>query len=151
VHEIRRILHPTYFSEQSEAAWTWAELMARTFGAELHLLHVLQEPVAVLPESSLAVAPPAVNLPELAESAQHGLERLTAASPGRVTARVVRHGPAAEEIARYASDAGIDMIVMGTHGRTGLAHVLLGSVAEKVVRKACCAVLTVRPTRPPAA
>jgi universal stress protein A len=145
VVSIHRILFPTDFSEQAEAAWAYAELMATTFGADLHLLHVFQEPVAAIPESGLAVAPPPVNLPELAEAAEKGLDRLMVASPGRVGARVVRYGPAAEEIVRYAAEAGVDLIVMGTHGRTGLAHVLLGSVAEKVVRKAPCAVLTVRP------
>ncbi|HEX6985327.1 MAG TPA: universal stress protein [Planctomycetaceae bacterium] len=143
--QIRRILHPTDFSERSEAAWRYAELMATTFGAEVFLLHVLQEPVAVLPESSLAVAPPAVNLPELTESAERGLQNLTVREPARIVGRTVLHGPAAEEIVRYAADAEADLIVLGTHGRTGLAHVLLGSVAEKVVRKAPCAVLTVRP------
>ncbi len=143
--QIRRILHPTDFSERSEAAWQYAELLANRFEAELLLLHVLQEPVAVLPESSLAVPPPAINLPDLMEAAEEGLERFTVAAPARIGERTIRNGPAAEEIVHYAKDAGADLIVLGTHGRTGLAHVLLGSVAERVVRKAPCAVLTVRP------
>lgn len=120
-------------------------MMATAFEGELHLLHVLQEPVTMLPESALAVAPPAVNMPELMDAAEQGLERLTASPPARVADRTVVSGPAAEEIVRYARDAEIDLIVLGTHGRTGLAHVLLGSVAEKIVRKAPCPVLTVRP------
>ncbi|MGC1275393.1 MAG: universal stress protein [Planctomycetaceae bacterium] len=142
---IRRILHPTDFSERSEAAWKYAELLANRFGSELVLLHVLQEPIAVLPESSLAVAPPAINLPELMDAAEQGLGKFEAAAPATIVDRTVRNGPAAEEIVHYAKEAGADLIVLGTHGRTGLAHVLLGSVAEKVVRKAPCAVLTVRP------
>jgi nucleotide-binding universal stress UspA family protein len=67
------------------------------------------------------------------------------ALPGDYTVlRNVRHGSPFLEIIRYAKELDIDLIVMGTHGRTGLAHVLLGSVAEKVVRKAPCPVLTVR-------
>lgn len=143
--QIDRILHPTDFSERSEAAWKYAELLANRFGAELLLLHVLQEPVAVLPESSLAVAPPAINMPELMDAAEEGLGRLTVDAPATIAERTVRNGPAAEEIVHYAKESNADLIVLGTHGRTGLAHVLLGSVAEKVVRKAPCAVLTVRP------
>lgn len=142
--QIRRILFPTDFSERAHAAWAYAELLATKFGAEVHLLHVLQEPVAVLPESSLAVAPPAVNLPDLIEAAEEGLARVAVAAPASIAGRTVLHGPTAEEVVRYATEVNADLIVMGTHGRTGLAHVLLGSVAERVVRKAPCAVLTVR-------
>lgn len=141
----RRILLPTDFSDRAETARAYAALLAQTFGAELHLLHVLQEPIAVLPESGLAVAPPAINLSELTVAAENGLAAITVAEPGRIAARVVRSGLPAEEIVRYAEEAAVDLIIQGTHGRTGLAHVLLGSVAEKVVRKAPCAVLTVRP------
>jgi len=143
--EIRRILLPTDFSPRAETAKAYALKLAGTFGAELHLLHVLQEPIAIVPESGLAVAPPALNMPELTKAAEDGLAGINVPEPGRIAARVVRSGLPAEEIVRYAGETGIDMIVQGTHGRTGLAHVLLGSVAEKVVRKAPCAVLTVRP------
>lgn len=143
--EFRRILLPTDFSERAEAARSYAVMLAEKFGAELHVLHVLQEPIAVLPESSLAVAPPALNLPEIIKSAEQGLAAISVNPPAGVGARVVRNGLPADEIVRYAAEAGVDLIVQGTHGRTGLAHVLLGSVAEKVVRRAPCAVLTVRP------
>lgn len=142
--QIRRILFPTDFSERAEAAWEYAQTVASAFNAEIHLLHVLQEPVTMLPESALAVAPPAVNMPELMEAAEQGLERISQSTSNSVTNRSVVSGPPAEEIVRYARDAGVDLIVLGTHGRTGLAHVLLGSVAEKIVRKAPCPVLTVR-------
>ena len=142
---MRRILFPTDFSERASAAWSYARLMSETFSAELCLLHVLQEPVAMLPESSLAVAPPAVNLVELTRAAEEGLDRLRINPPGTIGDRSVRNGPAAEEIVRYAKEIEADLIVLGTHGRTGIAHALLGSVAERVVRKAPCAVMTVRP------
>lgn len=143
---IQRILLPTDFSPRAETARAYAVWFAQTFAAELHLLHVLQDPIAVLPESGFAVAPPTVNLPELTAAADQGLAAIAAAEPGKAGPRVIRNGLPAEEIVRYATEAGIDLIVLGTHGRTGLAHVLLGSVAEKVVRKAPCGVLTVRPT-----
>ena len=143
--QIRRILHPTDFSERSETAWTYAKSLATKYEAELLLIHVLQEPVAVLPESSIAVAAPAANLPELVEAAEDGLRRYEVELPARITDRRVLHGPSAEEIVRFAKETAIDLMVIGTHGRTGLAHVLLGSVAEKIVRRAPCAVLTVRP------
>lgn len=143
--QIRRILFPTDFSERADAAWEYAQTVATAFNAEIHLLHVMQEPVTMLPESALAVAPPAVNMPELIEAAEQGLERISRSTQSQVTKRSVVSGPPAEEIVRYARDAKVDLIVLGTHGRTGLAHVLLGSVAEKIVRKAPCPVLTVRP------
>ncbi len=142
---IHRILHPTDFSERSETAWAYAKSLAKKYEAELHLIHVMQESVAVLPESSIAVAAPAANLPELIDAAENGLRQYEVESPARITDRRVLHGLSAEEIVRYAKDAEIDLMVIGTHGRTGLAHVLLGSVAEKIVRRAPCAVLTVRP------
>ncbi|MBA3314183.1 MAG: universal stress protein [Planctomycetota bacterium] len=143
--QIHRILHPTDFSERSETAWAYAKTLAAKFGAEIHLLHAMQDPVAVLPEASVAVTAPAANLPELIQAAEDGLKRFEAIDPGRIVNRVVLHGPTADEVVRYAKDSEADLIVIGTHGRTGLAHVLLGSVAEKIVRKSPCAVLTVRP------
>lgn len=142
---IRRILFPTDFSERAETAWSYARLMAEQFGTEVVLLHVMQEPVAMLPESSLAVAPPAINIAELTSAAEEGLKRLEVKEPARIVDRIVCNGPAAEEIVRYAKDLEADLVVLGTHGRTGIAHALLGSVAERVVRRAPCAVMTVRP------
>ena len=141
--QIRRILFPTDFSERAEAAWDYAQTMARAFGAELHLLHVLQEPVTMLPESALAVAPPAVNMPELMEAAEQGLERLTTSAPATIANRSVISGPTAEEIVRYARDAEIDLIVLGTHGRTGLGRLVFGSVAESVLKRAACDLLLI--------
>lgn len=143
--QIRRILHPTDFSDRAETAWEYAKTLAAKFGAELDLIHVMQEPIAVLPEASIAVAAPAANLPELIEAAEEGLRRFVAVEPGRIAQRAVMHGATADEVVRFARERETDMIVIGTHGRTGLAHVLLGSVAEKIVRRAPCAVLTVRP------
>ena len=83
---------------------------------------------------------------ELQESAEKALDQLLDQdwAQGKKIVKSTRQGPPFLEIIRYAKENEIDLIVLGTHGRTGLAHVLLGSVAEKVVRKASCPVLTVR-------
>lgn len=143
---LKRILVPTDFSAFSRKALDYGCALAQQFGSELHLLHVMQDLVAMVPEPGLAFPPPGDYMQELKSSAERSLSTLPepAAFSGAVV-RAVRQGPPFLEIVRYAKDQSIDLIVLGTHGRTGLTHVLLGSVAEKVVRKAPCPVLTVRP------
>ncbi len=143
--EIRRILFATDFSERAQAAWDYADLLATTFGAEVHVVHAVQEPMAAVPEAGLAIATPAIDMTGLFDSAKRGLERLAVAAPATVAARVVLAGPPADEIVRYARESAADVVVIGTHGRTGFAHVLLGSIAERIVRTSPCPVLTVRP------
>ena len=144
---LKKILLPTDFSEYSEAARDFACSLVEKFGAELHLLHVLQDLVAMAPEPGMAFPPPGDYMQELEASARQALEKRPgeSLSGDHTVVREVRHGSPFLEIIRYAKDNDIDLIVMGTHGRSGLAHVLLGSVAEKVVRKSPCPVLTVRP------
>jgi nucleotide-binding universal stress UspA family protein len=136
---IRTVLHPTDFSEHAAAAWHLAGSLARDHGARLLVLHV-------------ATPPPFVTCGEL-EKALQGPggyrreleERLRRACPADAAARVdyrLEGGDPAGEIVRAAREHGCDLIVMGTHGRTGLGRLLLGSVAEQVVRKAPCPVLT---------
>jgi nucleotide-binding universal stress UspA family protein len=142
---ISHILVPTDFSDPSIDALELAVEMARRFGASITLFHAQEMPTYVFPDAVMPVTPQVVA--ELEKSSQSELDRLA----GRVrsagvpvsTRSVV--GPNDAEICRYAEEMGADLIVMGTHGRTGLRHVLLGSVAEKVVRRAPCPVLTVRP------
>jgi nucleotide-binding universal stress UspA family protein len=143
---LKRILVPTDFSPHSKQALTYGCAFAEKFGAELHLLHVVQDLVAMVPEPGLAFPPPGDYMKELSDSAARSLLTVPDAgwSAGKTIVRSVRQGPPFLEIIRYAREAEIDLIVLGTHGRTGLTHVLLGSVAEKVVRKGPCPVLTVR-------
>jgi len=146
---LKRILAPTDFSANSKLAVDYACALAVQNNSELHLLHVLQDIMVLAPPDPSGVyGLPANYEDKIREAAQKALAALPdqdGAGSLRVV-RAMRQGAAFAEIVRYARENGIDLIVMGTHGRSGLAHVLLGSVAEKVVRKAGCPVLTVRPT-----
>jgi nucleotide-binding universal stress UspA family protein len=138
-------LVPTDFSAFADQALDYAIRLARTFNARLTLLHIIQPvPMAGV---DMGVALPETYLQELEEAVQGSMEdalaRVTAA--GLTGERVVLYGVPFQEIVETAKARQVDIIVMGTHGRTGLMHVLLGSVAEKVVRLAPCSVLVVRP------
>jgi nucleotide-binding universal stress UspA family protein len=142
---LRRVLFPTDFSESSGEAMAYACELVNQFDAELHLLHVVHNLATVLPEPEVAVAVWGDYEREMRESAKRALKGLRC--PGlreeRIAQRSVCSGSPPNEIVQYAKDNNIDLIVIGTHGRTGFAHVLLGSVAERVVRHAPCPVLTV--------
>lgn len=144
---IDSILVPTDMSEFSEHALRYGCEFARRFGSELHLLNVVQDVVAMVPEPGMAFPAPGEYMQELQQSARDALERLPQAdwAEGVPVVREVRVGTPFVEIVRYAKAAETDLIVIGTHGRSGLAHVLLGSTAERVIRKAPCPVLSVRP------
>ena len=138
----RRILVATDFSEGSDRALTAAIEMADAAGASIELVYVDQLPLEELPlvfgtydlEEGGYYAWVGRNLARCAARVQEaGITCQTTQLQGRPAAEIVRH----------AAEAGADLIVVGTHGRTGLAHVLLGSVAERVVRHARCSVLTV--------
>jgi nucleotide-binding universal stress UspA family protein len=144
--DLQRILLPTDFSKHSNVAMTYAAALAEKFAAELYLLHVVQDLALFIPDA-VAVAPPvAPPVEEFLAAAREALERVSKGSQlaGLPVHREVREGTPFYEIIRFAKEMNIDLIVMGTHGHTGLTHVLLGSVTEKVVRKAPCPVLTVR-------
>ncbi|MGH7172393.1 MAG: universal stress protein [Gemmataceae bacterium] len=135
---IQIILHPTDYSERSDFAFRIACSLARDYRAKLVLLHVALRSVVIEGESPIA--------PRSEEYLQGEREKLEGLSvpPEVHVERQVGEGDPAEEIFRAAQDLKADLIVMGTHGRTGLSRLLMGSVAEQVVRKAPCPVLTVR-------
>jgi universal stress protein A len=144
--DLKRILTPTDFSKSSENALLYAVAFAEKFGSKLYLLHVVQDLTWFIPEAIL-VAPAAVPpLEEFRTAARTALDRVVKQMklPGIPIQAEVGEGAPFEAIIRFAREQDIDLIVMGTHGHTGLAHMLMGSVAEKVVRKAPCPVLTVR-------
>ncbi len=138
--DVRRILVPTDFSEPSTVALRYAVELARRFCARLYLLHVVDHP----DEAAEAEYP--IGLFDTMQNAAHDRLRqlLTAEELRELEPHCAMHiGIAADAIVRHAQDQNIDLIVMGTHGRDGIVRALLGSVAEKVVRRAHCPVLTV--------
>lgn len=144
--KIANVLVATDFSEASAAALTYAREFARTYGARLHVFHAVENPVMWAGPESAAIDMVKLQA-DLEASAEQQMNALvTAEDRAQLGARtVLRSGRSpAFEIARYAKETGIDIIVIGTHGRGGVAHLLMGSVAEKVVRIAPCPVLTVR-------
>ena len=135
----RTILHPTDFSEASKAAFDIAASLARDYDAKLIVAHISPLPEIAYTEGGVMEAGPA-----LQEGLRGRLQEIRPADSGvRVEHRLVE-GDAAEEILRLAKAEHCDVIVLGTHGRTGLNRVLMGSVAEEVSRHAECPVLTVR-------
>ena len=144
--QVKRILCPVDFSDSSDHAMRYAAALAGTFGADLTLLHVVAPVVAALPGETALPDMLQTNIDELVEACRKRLELTvdTLAADGLTVQHKVVNGVPFIEIIRYAREAETDLIVMGTHGRTGLGHLLIGSVAERVVRKAPCPVLTVK-------
>ena len=141
---LKRILVPTDFSETSEVAAKYARALAAVFNCDLHLIHVLENPY--LAYDPLSFMPPPNFFEELEAQTRDRLKRLLADwEPLQPHVEIVAtRGSAFVEIIQYAKAHNIDLIVLGTHGRGPIAHMLMGSVAEKIVRKAPCPVLTVR-------
>ncbi|MBM4147622.1 MAG: universal stress protein [Lentisphaerae bacterium] len=143
---IDRILCPVDFSMNSEHALLYATAFATSHGAELLLLHVVPPPVYEGMDVGGFYELPAEAVQELADACNRRLEQVAESARKRhpkVAAKLVSGNPFLE-IVKTAREEKADLIVMGTHGRTGMAHVLMGSVAERVVRKAPCPVLTVK-------
>lgn len=142
---LKAILVPTDFSDASQAALDYAKGLAEAFGASIHLVHVMEDLLAHAWSAEVYVA----SMPNLRDEVEReATQRLAALLTGdertrfRAEAAIVAGRPFLE-IIRYAKDRQVDLIVIGTHGRGAIAHMLLGSVAEKVVRKSPCPVLTV--------
>ena len=140
----QRILCATDFSDTAEAAWDAARELSRTHRAELALVHVFTE-LPIYPEVAVLEVQ-RVWEDQRAWVERALAERVTAATAQGLTARwVLKTGTAPEAIAETAVETRADLIVIGTHGRTGLSRLVIGSVAERVVRLAPCPVLTVKP------
>lgn len=140
---LKRILVPTDFSEPSDAALKYGIALARGFNANLYLLHVLAKAPA---ENPANVEHPIGLFESTRDAAREQLDKMLTDQEAKDVAfeLTTRVGTPYVEIIRYAKDRDIDLIVMGTHGRGLVAHMLMGSVAEAVVRRAPCPVLTVR-------
>ena len=143
---LQKILLPTDFSDYSAAATKYACELATKFDAELHLLHTLETHLASTPNFGFGL-----DLPKYVSESKAAAEKSLGGvldpkwSAGRTVIHAVVEGSPKVEIIQYARKQNIDLIVIATHGRTGLSHVIMGSVAETVVRTAPCPVLTVRP------
>ncbi|HUC84208.1 MAG TPA: universal stress protein [Candidatus Acidoferrales bacterium] len=141
IFRLHRILVPIDYSECSKKALQYAIPFARQFGAELTLLNVAHPYVVpVVPLSPIAPLP----VPPTAENEQELKELQKAVGNSIATKTVTRTGTPWVEIVAAATDQDVDLIILSTHGRTGLGHALLGSTTEKVVRHARCPVLVVR-------
>jgi nucleotide-binding universal stress UspA family protein len=141
---LKTILIPVDFSDCSDAAVKYGYALAEAFGASVHLVNVVQDPYT-LPWAAEGFAAPIGDL--LVDWEAQARRRLTEIVPTSAAATTVvkaQVGSPHPEIVRYAAKHNVDLIVLGTHGRGPLGHMLLGSVAERVVRTAPCPVLTVR-------
>lgn len=144
---ITRILVPTDFSPQSDLALDYASTLAGAFKASLVLLYVFEDPFATAaytPDAHGAEPPKATEAMIQNDQTQLGSRVARAQQSGLSVTSDFAWGNPSKVIPEYAAAQGIDLIVMGTHGRTGVTHLILGSVAERVVRVAPCPVLAVR-------
>ncbi len=137
---VRTILHPTDFSEHSHAAFELACALARDYCARLIVLHVAVPPMPMVPEAMLEF-----DMDTFEKNHRAMLEKVRPTEPAVYPEhRLVVAADPVSEILRVATQERCDLIVMGTHGRTGLRHVLMGSVAEHILREASCPVVTIR-------
>jgi nucleotide-binding universal stress UspA family protein len=147
--KMKKILFPTDFSEESHEASKYALSFARDFKAHLYVLHVVNEKIF---NEGLNL-PRVVSVDELErELMEEGRKRLKTLYTAEEVKdleweSVITKGKPFLEIIRFAKDTDIDLIIIGTHGRSGFEHIIFGSTAEKVVRKAPCPVLSVRPAQ----
>jgi nucleotide-binding universal stress UspA family protein len=147
--ELRRFLVPTDFTDTSERALDWAVDLASRVGAAVTVMHAYEIPIMGFPDGALIASPEIAT--KIADAARAGLERTVARVKDRGVAldSILRDGIAFEEINAVAQSIRADLIVIGTHGRRGLARALLGSVAENVIRTSTIPVVTIHGPREP--
>jgi len=143
---INSILVPIDFSVHSKNALKYAVPLARQFDASLHLVYVVEPTIYPADLGFGQVVLPGIE-DELRQKGQEELDELIAQEIGRTvkSTSAVRTGTPSQEILAEADERGIDLIVMATHGHSGVEHMLFGSTAERIVRKSRCPVLTIRP------
>jgi nucleotide-binding universal stress UspA family protein len=146
--EIRSILLPTDFSECANFALSYAASFARQAGASIICVHVIEPVVPTVGYTGMAEPLPIADISDqLEDSAERELPKIAECEEcrGLEVEEVIAHGDAASEIVRVARERGVDLIVISSHGRTGLGRLLFGSTTESVVRHAPCPVLVVKP------
>lgn len=140
VFKLKQILVPVDFSECTEKALGYAVPFAKQFGATLTLLHVIEP--TFMPATEMGVI---VDV-DTSDEAKQELEKLHAQIEGQVRCQIMmRNGMAESEILKVARELACDLIILSTHGRTGMERLLLGSTVEKVMRRAGCPIFIVRP------
>ncbi|MEW6683028.1 MAG: universal stress protein [Nitrospirota bacterium] len=163
-YDIKTILVPTDFSEGAQLALEYAKTLAKVFKAKIVLLHVIETLASTLTETmqrvgtdsmvrSMTQSPQLLDVYALIQRAvEPALDQVVEdlKKDGVSSSRSLLQGPAYEQIVAQGRALGADLIVMGTHGRRGVSHLFMGSVAERVVRLASCPVLTVRTPHGPA-
>lgn len=148
--QIRSILLPTDFSECGNYALPYAASLARKFGASIICVHVIEPMVPTVGYSGMTEPLPIADISDqLEDSAERELPKIAECEEcaGLEVEELIVHGEAASEIVRVAKDRNVDLIVVSSHGRTGLGRMLFGSTAEAVVRHAPCPVMVVKPSR----
>ena len=149
---LQKILFPTDFSRCAEQALAHAVFLAEKYGAEIHILHVVtlfNDQPSVISNEITEIEGTIRKLEEIAEKQLDKVVDAKGSDDMKIITATKREISAAPAILEYASDNDIDLIVMGTHGRRGLGHLLLGSAAEEVVRLAACPVFTIRELKEP--
>ncbi len=142
------IMHPSDFSENSDQALYYAAAFADKYDASLHLVHVISDPAVAVP-SPIAGFLPAGYFEEMEANSNETLSKIANrewVKDNRTICKTMT-GNTSQMVVNYAKENDIDLIVMGTHGYSGLSHMIMGSVAENVLRTAPCPVLTVRPEK----
>jgi nucleotide-binding universal stress UspA family protein len=148
--QIRSILLPTDFSESANYALFHAASLARTFGASILCVHVIEQIVPTVGYSGMTEPLPIADIADqLEDSAERELPKFAEREEcaGLEVEELIVHGEAASEIVRVAKERSVDLIVVSSHGRTGLGRILFGSTAEAIVRHAPCPVLVVKPAK----
>lgn len=148
--QIRSILVPTDFSECGNFALSYAASLARVFGASILCVHVIEPMVPTVGYSGMTEPLPIADISDqLEDSAERELPKIAEREEcaGLEVEELIVRGEAAAEIVRVARDRKVDLIVVSSHGRTGLGRILFGSTAEAIVRHASCPVLVVKPSQ----
>lgn len=144
---IKKILLPTDLSPASISAFKYAKSLAEKYGASIYVLHVLENiPILAIHALDLTLERIEKNMAENAKIQLEKIVKENLKTKNKVQI-FIRKGVVDEEIVKFADEKKVDLIVMGTHGRTGIEYTLLGSIAEKIVRRAKCPVLTVKPEK----
>lgn len=141
----KKILCPLDFSEFTDEIVDYAVAIAKKFDAELHFLHIIPSLNYFTPYESFLTPENLIAIEKNIEAEVNKDFDKVMKKIDMAAKKTIRNGAAFVEIIDYVKTESVDLVVMGTHGRSGIEHILIGSVAEKVVRKSPCPVLTIRP------